>query len=190
MPKCLNVFFRKSARHLDFWRLGFSILLQKSVVYRPITSKEDSKGRRMDMAMIFSSSKRWRSIFFIFYITEPPRSPFIFDFCLMQPVTKFFIAFFGGSYVLRSSGAPWGAPYNYLKSWTWLRSVFPKQIILIIPTNNRYILNLYGILRFFYPIIWEIGLLGAPWGAPWLHKFYHRKIWTKTYKKHIYHFFI
>ena len=149
MPKCLNVFFRKSARHLDFWRLGFSILLQKSVVYRPITSKEDSKGRRMDMAMIFSSSKRWGSIFFIFYITEPPRSPFIFDFCLMQPVTKFFIAFFGGSYVLRSSGAPWGAPYNYLKSWTWLRSVFPKQIILIIPTNNRYILNLYGILRFF-----------------------------------------
>ena len=51
-------FFRKSARHLDFWKLGFSILLQKSVVYRPITSKEDSKGRRMDMAMIFSSSKR------------------------------------------------------------------------------------------------------------------------------------
>ena len=150
MPKCLNVFFRKSARHIDFWRPGFWILLQKSVVQRSITSKEDSKGCRMDTTMIFSSSKRWRSIFFIFYITEPPTEPLHFWFLLYAASHEIFLPrFFGGSYVLSSLGAPWGAPYNYLKSWTQLRSVFPKQIILIIPINNRYILNLYGILRFF-----------------------------------------
>ena len=180
-------FFRKSARHLDFWRLGFSILLQKSVVYRPITSKEDSKGRRMDMVMIFSSSKRWMSIFFSFFIS---RSPFIFDFCLMQPVTKFFYRVFWGFLCAQDLRGSVRGSVQLSQKLNMIKICLSKTNY----TYNSHKQSIYPqfvwIFAFFYPIIWEIGLLGAPWGAPWLHKFYHRKIWTKTYKKHIYHFFI
>ena len=190
MPKCLNVFFRKSARHIDFWRPGFWILLQKSVVQRPITSKEDSKGCRIDMTMIFSSSKRWRSIFFIFHITEPPTEPLHFRFLLYAASHEIFYRDFWGFLCAQESRGS-------VRGSVQLSQKLNTNKICLSKTNYTYNSHKQSIylqfvwnFAFFYPIIWKNRILGAPWGAPWLHKFYHREIWTKTYKKHIYHFFI
>ena len=182
-------FFRKSARHIEFWRSGFWILLQKSVVQRPITSREDSKRCRIWIWQWFFHPVKGEGLYFSFFISRsPPRSPFIFDFCFMQPVTKFFYRDFWGFLCAQESRGS-------VRGSVQLSQKLNTDKICLSKTNYTYNSHKQSIylqfvwnFAFFYPIIWENRLLGAPWGAPWLHKFYHRKIWTKTYKKHIYHF--
>ena len=106
--------------------------------------KEDSKGCRMDMTMIFSSSKRWTSIFFIFHITEPPTEPLHFRFLLYAASHEIFYRDFWGFLCAQESRgsvrgsvqlsqklnivkiyhSQWKYTYNFTKYLIYLRFVW------------------------------------------------------------------
>ena len=99
----LTIFSQKVLGHLDFWMPRFWIWHQKSVFEGSVHWKIASKRCNTAIEMIFCSSERWGSIFWEFHITEPPRSPLIFSFCIHWTCYKSFFARFSG--LILSSGA-------------------------------------------------------------------------------------
>lgn len=148
--------------HLDFWGPGFRIWLQKLMFQGSVTSNQDWKRSKIDIEMIFDSSERWRSIFCNYHITEPPRSPPIFNFDLTKLVTNSILVIFWGSFYAQESRGSVGGSVQlsqklnivkiYHSQWNYTYN-FTKYLIYL-----RFVWN----FAFFGQIPREYAPLGAP----------------------------